>query len=64
MIQRNLHQELKELGLDDIQANKVIEWANNLPIHIHSGIRNTKVSIEEGIVEVRHTITLIDNFDY
>jgi hypothetical protein len=64
MEQRNLHQELKYLGLSENQAKRVLDWTKNLPIHISSGIGNTKISIEKGIIKVEPNMRTNSNLDY
>ena len=49
---------VKELNLEGYdytisQAKEMEKEQNNLPIHIHEGIKNTWVYIEDGIVHVK-----------
>jgi len=57
---RNLTKELEELGFNESDADKIIEWTNNLPIRIYGG-DNIKVEMKKGAVNVNAHI--IDSKD-
>jgi hypothetical protein len=44
--------DLDKIGLSEQQRNSVIQLFNNMPIHITSGIHNTKVSVCDGVILV------------
>jgi hypothetical protein len=52
VIQRDIYQELRVVGLTHDQCSDVIDLIDTLPIHIKDGVNNTKVSISNGIITV------------
>lgn len=48
---RNLTKELVELGFSEADADKIIEWTDNLPIRIYGG-ENIQVEMKKGAVNV------------
>jgi len=58
VIQRDIYQELRAVGLTHDQCSDVIDLIDTLPIHIKDGVNNTKVSISNGIItaEPNHVV--------
>lgn len=52
VIQRDIYQELRVVGLTHDQCRDVMDLIDTLPIHIKDGINNTKVSVSNGIITV------------
>ena len=52
VIQRDIYQELRVIGLTHDQCSDVMDLIDTLPIHIKDGINNTKVSVSNGIITV------------
>ena len=52
VIQRDIYQELRVVGLTHDQCSDVMDLIDTLPIHIKDGINNTKVSVSNGIITV------------
>jgi hypothetical protein len=52
IIQRDIYQELRVIGLTHDQCSNVMDLINGLPIHIKEGVNNTKVNISNGIIMV------------
>ena len=52
VIQRDIYQELRFIGLTHDQCSDVMDLIDTLPIHIKDGINNTKVSVSNGIITV------------
>jgi hypothetical protein len=52
VIQRDIYQELRFIGLTHDQCSDVIDLIDTLPIHIKEGVNNTKVSVSNGIITV------------
>ena len=52
VIQRDIYQELRFIGLTHDQCSDVMDLIDTLPIHIKEGINNTKVSVSNGIITV------------
>jgi hypothetical protein len=52
VIQRDIYQELRVVGLTHEQCSDVMDLIDTLPIHIKDGINNTKVSVSNGIITV------------
>ena len=52
VIQRDIYQELRIIGLTHDQCSDVMDLIDTLPIHIKEGINNTKVSVSNGIITV------------
>jgi hypothetical protein len=58
VIQRDIYQELRVVGLTHEQCFDVMNLIDTLPIHIKEGVNNTKVSVSNGIitVETNHVV--------
>ena len=52
VIQRDIYQELRIIGLTHDQCSDVMNLIDTLPIHIIDGVNNTKVSVSNGIITV------------
>jgi hypothetical protein len=52
VIQRDIYQELRVVGLTHDQCSDVMDLIDTLPIHIKEGVNNTKVSVSNGIITV------------
>ena len=52
VIQRDIYQELRVIGLTHDQCSDVMDLIDTLPIHIKDGINHTKVSVSNGIITV------------
>ena len=52
VIQRDIYQELRVIGLTHDQCSDVMDLIDTLPIHIKDCINNTKVSVSNGIITV------------
>ena len=52
VIQRDIYQELRVVGLTHDQCSDVMSLIDTLPIHIKDGVYNTKVSVLNGIITV------------
>ena len=52
LIQRDIYQELRVVGLTHDQCSDVMDLIDTLPIHIKEGVNNTKVSVSNGIITV------------
>lgn len=52
VIQRDIYQELRVIGLTHDQCSDVMDLIDTLPIHIKEDINNTKVSVSNGIITV------------
>jgi hypothetical protein len=58
VIQRDIYQELRVIGLTHDQCSDVMDLIDTIPIQIKAGINNTKVSVTNGIiiVEPNHVV--------
>lgn len=56
VIQRDIYQELRDIGLTHDQCSIVMDLIDTLPIHIKEGINNTKVSVSNGIITVEPNV--------
>ena len=52
VIQRDIYQELRFVGLTHDQCSDVMDLIDTLPIHIKEGVNNTKVSVSNGVITV------------
>lgn len=60
---RNLSNELKDLGFNEEQADKILEWVDTIPIRNYAG-EEVKVELKKGTVRVNEHLVNSEDLSF